>query len=51
MSEDIELREAQLVFVQLQAWWSDERQRNPKLMREIEQAEETVYGSAGTCAP
>jgi hypothetical protein len=38
VSEDIELREAQLVFVQLEARWSDERQKSPKLRREVEKA-------------
>jgi hypothetical protein len=36
---DIEMREAQIVFVELEARWSDERQRNPKLMHSVEEAE------------
>jgi len=36
---DIEMREAQIVFLELESRWNDERQRSPKLMREVEQAE------------
>jgi len=36
---DIDLREAQLVFAELETRWNDERQRTPRLMREVEEAE------------
>ena len=37
--EDIEIREAQLVFVGLQRRWDVEGNRNPRLMHELEDAE------------
>jgi hypothetical protein len=41
MSE-IEMREAQLVFVELESQWDDERNRNFALMRELETARESA---------
>jgi hypothetical protein len=42
VTEDIEMREAQLVFVQIESRWSDERQKSPKLRREFEKAEDRL---------
>jgi len=42
MTDDIEMREAQLVYVELETRWNDEQQRNPKLMRELDQAEDRL---------
>ena len=39
MTEDIEMREAQLVFVELETQWNDERERDSELMRKVEAAE------------
>jgi hypothetical protein len=39
---DIEMREAQLVFVELERQWSDERQKSPKLKREVDKAEDRL---------
>jgi hypothetical protein len=36
---DIEIREAQFVFVNLECLWIEERNRNPWLMRALEEAE------------
>jgi hypothetical protein len=37
--DDLELREAQLVFVDLECRWTHEKNRNPRLMRALEKAE------------
>ncbi len=42
MSDEIEMREAQLVFVELETRWNDERQRTPALMHELEKAEKRL---------
>ena len=42
MTDDIEMREAQLVYVELETRWNDERERNPKLMRELGRAEDRL---------
>jgi len=44
MSE-IEMREAQLVFVELESQWDDEGNRNFALMRELETAENRLLAS------
>jgi hypothetical protein len=36
---DSEIREAQFVFINLECLWSDERNRNPRLIRALEEAE------------
>lgn len=40
--DDVEIREAQLVFVNLECRWVDERNRNPRLMRELDRAEKRL---------
>jgi hypothetical protein len=37
--DDVDIREAQLVFVNLQSRWDVVANRDPKLMRELEDAE------------
>ena len=45
MTEDIEMREAQLVFVELEKQWNDEENRSFGLMRELEAAENRVMAA------
>jgi nuclear transport factor 2 (NTF2) superfamily protein len=43
--DDIEMREAQLVFVELEKQWEDEENRTFALMRELETAENRLIAA------
>ena len=45
MVEDIEMREAQVVFVELEKQWEDEAHRSFALMRELETAENRLVAT------
>ncbi len=42
---DIEISEAQFVFVNLECRWMDARNRNPRLMRALEEAEDRLIAA------
>jgi hypothetical protein len=42
---DIEIREAQLVLVNLECLWTDEKNRSPWLMRALEEAENRLMAT------
>lgn len=42
---DIEVREAQFAFVNLESLWVDVRNRNPRLMRALEEAENRLIAA------
>ena len=45
MADDIEMREAQLVFVELEKQWDQEENRSFALMRELEAAENRLIAA------
>ena len=45
MIDDVEMREAQLIFVELEKQWDDEGNRNFALMRELDTAENRLVAT------
>jgi hypothetical protein len=43
--DDVEMREAQLIFVELESLWDDEENRTFALMRELETAENRLVAT------